>query len=483
MGKKSKKKGETAVSPTQPTRTAVSTVIIPQTNSLSFADRRALGREARLQTPREEHAFWQTPEKRADPIDLLIASNEGRVEELVPIRYGRMLASPFAFYRGAASIMAHDLSFTPNSGINVQACGDCHLLNFGGFATPERNIVFDINDFDETSIAPWEWDLKRLVTSVVIAGRSNGFKTSESRQAAWNVADSYREWMDALSQQLTLTAWYEAIDLDKVLDETTDKSTARFYRKKMTAALDQSAREKEFAKLAHEGGLPARIIDQPPLIFHYGDMRDEEFRNRLEAAYEVYKASLSPELHILLDRYQLNDAAFKAVGVGSVGTFCGIVLLMSGSDTLFLQFKEARQSVLEPYAVPSVYSHHGQRVVAGQRLMQAASDMFLGWTTGQGVRTAPFYLRQLRDAKIKPVVEIMKPANLNNYARLCGRALARAHARSGDAVVLSAYMGKSSVFADTLTQFAVAYAEQNERDYAALVTAVRDGRIVAQLVE
>ncbi|MCL4264959.1 MAG: DUF2252 family protein [Anaerolineae bacterium] len=480
MSKKESKKQATA-NPKQPQAAPVAT--IPQTHTLSLAERRSLGKQARQQTPRNAHAAWTPPPDRADPIDLLIANSEGRVPELVPIRYGRMLASPFAFYRGAAAIMAYDLAQTPNSGINVQACGDCHLLNFGGFATPERNILFDINDFDETSVAPWEWDVKRLAASFVIAGRANGFKASDCRGAARLAAETYRERIAEISEMPTLTAWYEAIDLDKVLDTSPDRENARFYRKKLAAAMDQSAREKEFAKLAHEGGYPARIIDQPPLIYHYGDMRDAEFRAGLESAYETYKASLSPELHILLDRYQLDDAAFKAVGVGSVGTFCGIVLLMSGSDALFLQFKEAKQSVLEPYAGPSPYAHPGQRVVAGQRLMQAASDMFLGWTTGKRLRESPFYLRQLRDAKIKPVIEIMKPFNLHNYARLCGAALARAHARSGDAVVLSSYMGKSGAFAEAIADFSVAYADQNQRDYDALVTAVRDGRIQAQMVE
>lgn len=463
--------------------TAVPLAPLSQTHTLSLKERRALGKEVRQQTPREAHAVWTPPPNRPDSVDLLIASSAGRVEELVPIRYGRMLSSPFAFYRGAAAVMAYDLSHTPNSAINVQACGDCHLLNFGGFATPERNIIFDINDFDETSVAPWEWDMKRLAASFVIAGRANGFKAKVCQEAAWLAAESYRERMAEISEIPILAAWYEAIDLDKVLDTASDKETVRFYRKKLATAMDASAREKEFAKLAHEGGYPARIIDQPPLVFHYGDIRDAEFRSGLEAAYELYKASLSPELHVLLDRYEIDDAAFKAVGVGSVGTFCGIILLMSGSDALFLQFKEARQSVLEPYASPSPYAHSGQRVVAGQRLMQAASDMFLGWTTGQRIRKVPFYIRQLRDAKIKPVVEIMKPRNLHNYARLCGWALARAHARSGDAVVLSSYMGKSDTFANAMADFAVAYADQNERDYEAIVTAVRDGRIQAQLTE
>jgi uncharacterized protein (DUF2252 family) len=394
-----------------------------------------------------------------------------------------MLANPFAFYRGSAAIMASDLSHTPNSGFNLQICGDCHLLNFGGFATPERKLVFDINDFDETSLAPWEWDVKRLAASMVIAGQSNGFRDADSREAAWLAAQGYRERMAEISQLPVLEAWYNAIDLDKVLDENPDKSMTKFYRKKLSAAREQSAHEKEFAKLAHEGTLPARIIDHPPLIYHLDGMHDVEFRGVAERTFASYKESLSPELHLLLDRYQVDDVAFKVVGVGSVGTMCGILLLMSLNEPLFLQFKEARQSVLEPYAGASRFDNAGQRVVAGQRLMQSASDMFLGWGTGAGEGQRHFYVRQLRDAKVKPVVEIMKPINLQRYARLCGRALARAHARSGDALALISYMGKGSAFEDAIAKFSVAYARQNEQDYEALVAAVRDGRIQAQTEE
>ena len=289
--------------------------------------------------------------------------------------------------------------------------------------------------------------------------------------------------MAEFSQMSVLGAWYEAIDLDDVLDNSPDKSMAKFYRKKLSTAMEQSTREKEFAKLAHKGSLPARIIDHPPLIYHVTDMRDEEFRHIAERTFATYKESLPPSLHLLLDRYQINDVAFKVVGVGSVGTMCGILLLMSNDEPLFIQFKEARQSVLEPYAGISRFAHAGQRVVNGQRLMQAASDMFLGWATGGGEGQRPFYMRQLRDAKIKPVVEVMKPINLHGYARLCGRALARAHARSGDALVLASYMGKNDAFADALADFAEAYAKQNEQDYQALVTAVREGRIQAQIEE
>ncbi|MBE2225663.1 MAG: DUF2252 domain-containing protein [Anaerolineae bacterium] len=428
-------------------------------------------------------ATWTPPANRVDPIDILIASSQGRIENLIPLRYGRMMASPFAFYRGAASIMASDLAHTPNSGFDLQICGDCHLLNFGGFATPERQLVFDINDFDETSLAPWEWDVKRLAASLVIAGQSNGFKAAVCQEAAWLAAQSYREHMAEFSEMSVLEAWYEAIDLDNALDNSPDKDMAKFYRKKLKAALEQNAHEKEFAKLAHENSLPARIIDQPPLIYHFNGIHDEEFRAIAERTYASYKESLSTELHLLLDRYRVHDVAFKVVGVGSVGTMCGIILLMSQDEPLFLQFKEARQSVLEPFAGTSRFDHPGRRVVAGQRLMQAASDMFLGWATGGGEEKRPFYMRQLRDAKIKPVVEVMKPNNLFNYAGLCGHALARAHARSGDTLVLTSYMGKNNAFEDALADFAVAYAQQNEQDHQAMVTAVRAGRIQIQTEE
>jgi uncharacterized protein (DUF2252 family) len=406
------------------------------------------------------------------------------MEDLIPIRYGRMLANPFAFYRGAAAIMAYDLAHTPATGLKLQICGDCHLLNFGGFATAERQIIFDINDFDETSIAPWEWDVKRLAASFVIAGRANGFLAPDCRQAAWQAAQSYREQMAAYSQMSVLEVWYDFLDFEQIIANLPDKQVKRFYTKKLKAASEQSAHEKEFAKLAHMRGEPASIIDQPPLIFHYGDARDKEFRANVEGSIAGYLHSLIPGRRLLLDRYQLVDTAVKVVGVGSVGTRCGILLFMSGNgEPLFLQFKEARPSVLEAYAGASPFGNRGQRVVVGQRLMQAASDMFLGWTTGAGNDKHHYYIRQLNDAKIKPVVEVMKPANLIGYASLCGRALARAHTRSGDAVVLAGYMGKSTAFEDAIADFSVAYADQNEGDHAALVAAVRAGRVEAQTVE
>ncbi len=455
---------------------------LPQTHIGPVADRLARGKALRERCSRKAQADWKPPAKRANPIDLLVENSKGRIEDLVPIRYGRMMANPFAFYRGAAAVMAYDLSHTPSTGLMVQACGDGHLVNFGGFATAERKIIFDINDFDETSIAPWEWDVKRLATSFVIAGRNNGFSAADCHEAAWRAAQSYRTKLAEYSQQAVLDVWYDTIDFDYIIDHSPDKQSRNFYLKKLQATAEQSAHEKEFARLAFAAGEAPRIIDHPPLIYHYADIREADQRARGEASLADYLKSLPPERRVLLDRYTLADVAMKVVGVGSVGTWCGIALLMSGrGDPLFLQFKQARQSVLEAYAGASPFKHSGQRVVVGQRLMQAASDMFLGWYTGPEGRQ--YYVRQLADAKIKPVIEIMKRQNLLAYAGLCGWALARAHARSGDAAVLTGYLGSSSAFEDAIAEFSAAYADQNERDHAALVAAVRSGKIEARLVE
>jgi uncharacterized protein (DUF2252 family) len=456
--------------------------IPPQTHVLRLDERKAQGKALRDTASRQAQADWKPPADRRDPIDMLVENSKGRLEELIPIRYGRMMVSPFTFYRGAAAIMAYDLSHTPSTGVSVLADGDCHLMNFGAFATAERRVIFDLNDFDEASFAPWEWDVKRLTTSFVVAGRSNGFAPADCREAAWLAAQSYRQRMAEYAAMPVLQVWNDALDFEAVIESSTDKEMKRFYAKKLASATKQSAHEKEFAKLAFKAGDVPRIVDQPPLIFHYGDQRDQEMREIAKKSLVAYRETLIPARRLLLDRFELVDYAVKVVGVGSVGTFCGILLLMSGNgDPLFLQFKEARQSVLEPYCGVSPFGHAGHRVVAGQRAMQAASDIFLGWTTGAGALQRQFFLRQLSDAKIKPVVEIMKEANLKGYARLCGWALARAHARSGDAAVLTGYMGRSSAFEDALADFSAAYADQNERDHAALVAAVRSGKIEAQM--
>jgi uncharacterized protein (DUF2252 family) len=455
-----------------------------QTHTLKVEERLARGKALRDRASRKAQKDWKPPADRPDPVELLIESSKGRVEELLPIRYGRMMVSPFTFYRGAAAIMASDLSCTPATGLTLAADGDCHLLNFGGFATAERKLIFDINDFDEVSFAPWEWDVKRLVASFVIAGQSNGFDPADCREAGWLAAQGYRQRMAEYAGMPTLQVWNDSFDLETVIENMPDKDNKRFYSKKLSKATEQSAHEKEFAKLAFSAGDTPRIVDQPPLIYHYGDVRDQELLQIAKSTLKEYKKNVNLGVSLLLDRFEVVDVAFKVVGVGSVGTVCGIVLLMSGmGDPLFLQFKQARQSVLEPYCGANPYPHAGQRVVIGQRAMQTAGDMFLGWATSTGAAKRQFYFRQLSDAKIKPVIETMKQVNLKAYAGLCGRVLARAHARSGDPVVLTGYMGKNTAFEDALADFGVTYAEQNERDHAALLEAIRTGRLEATQVE
>jgi len=425
---------------------------------------------------RGRHAGWHPPGRRRDPIDVLVESSVGRLPNLLPIRYGRMLQSPFTFYRGAAAIMAADLASTPKTGVRVQACGDCHLLNFGGFATPERRIIFDINDFDETLPAPWEWDVKRLSASFVVAARSNGFTKREARAAATASVRAYRQHVAEFAEMPTLRAWYTSVS---GLVETLGNPRLRKRYDKVVRGERAHGLAYEFADLAHYvAGVP-RIKDDPPLVYHEDVECDPAFWRRVHRELRRYRESLPADRRVLFDRFQLCDMAAKVVGVGSVGTACAVALFLAAKeDPLFLQFKEAHGSVLEPFAGKSEYANHGERVVTGQRLMQAASDIFLGWTTGEEARH--FYVRQLRDIKIKPLVEIMEPSDLVSYAAACGWALARAHARSGDAAVLAGYMGKRIVFDEAVTDFAVAYADQNERDHEALVRAVRAGRIEAK---
>ena len=461
--------------------TAAEVPLPDQTYTQSVAQRLAMAKQLRADCSRKSLAGWHAPTKRADPVDILIANSEGRVPHLVPIRYGRMMVSPFAFYRGAAAVMASDLSHTVSTGLHLQICGDCHLVNFGGFATPERKLIFDINDFDETTVGPWEWDIKRLTASLVVAARANGFSESVGKDVAWYAASAYRDNLAGYGKMPILDAWYDHLDLQDIIDQMVDPAMRRRAEAAIKKATESTAHTKEFVKLAVEGGAPPRIRDEPPLIYH--DNSDEFTNNRKEMnlAFAEYRRTLPPERRVLLDRFESVDVAVKVVGVGSVGTYCGIILFVSGSgDPLFLQFKEARTSVIEPYVGASVYKHHGQRVVVGQRLMQSASDIFLGWTQGP---KRDFYMRQLRDAKISPDISIMKPLNLRNYGKLCGHTLARAHARSGDALLLGAYLGKSDAFPDAMTSFAVEYADQNERDHQALVRAVRSGRVQAQRID
>ena len=406
----------------------------------SLDERFEAGKALRDKVPRTAQAIWKRPADRPDPVAILQASDPDRLPELVPIRYGRMLQSPFAFYRGAAAVMAGDLARMPSTGLHVQACGDCHLSNFGGFASPERNVLFDINDFDETLPAPWEWDVKRLVASFVLASRANGLADKDGRAAAIACARSYRKRLREFTRASPLDVWYARITAEDVVAERT------------------------------------AIRDAAPLIFHPDAARTPAFEKVLNEVFAAYRDTLADDRRVLLDRYRIVDAAIKVVGVGSVGRRCWIILLMSATnDPLFLQVKEVTKSVLEPHAGKSAYPHHGQRVVMGQRLMQPASDLFLGWVTGPGGKQ--FYFRQLRDAKIKPLVETFDEELMEIYGKVCGWSLARAHARSADVRLIAGYLGKGDEFDEAMGDFALAYADQAERDHAALKAAVRKGSV------
>jgi uncharacterized protein (DUF2252 family) len=449
---------------------------------LSPDERRVQGKILRNAVPREAHGGWKAPKDRHDPIKLLIASNEGRIPELVPIRFGRMLQSPFAFYRGSAAIMAADLASTPNAGLRVQACGDAHLLNFGGFATPERQVIFDINDLDETLPAPWEWDLKRLTASMVIAAHHLRLSESEAARAATATARAYRERMADYSSMRALDTWYDTITIERVLAEAPNDDVRKRIARRLQKARQQSTAEYIFPKLAeHHGAMPS-IKDAPPLIFHRSEKEWPGLTTQYRDSFASYRESLPEHVRVLFDRFHFCDLAIKVVGVGSVGTKCFIGLFMAAdNDPIFLQIKEARASVLEPYAGQRLHANNGQRVVVGQRLMQVATDIFLGWTTGKD--GTHFYIRQLRDVKISAIIEGWDVDLLIAYGRLCAWALARAHARSGDASLISGYMGSNATFDDAISEFAVEYSDQNQRDYRAFVKAVREGRIDAQVEE
>ena len=441
-------------------------------------ERRAEGKALRDKLAREDHRGWEAFKGRRDPVDLLTESNKGRLPQLIPIRFGRMVQSPFAFFRGSAAIMAADLAHTPKSGLMVQACGDAHLLNFGGFATPERNIVFDINDLDETLPAPWEWDLKRLAASIVIAGRYLALPESDSKRAATASVRSYREHMSDYAYMRALDVWYETVDLDRLLKQFSEEAVRKRVEQRIEKLRKRSVADHDFPKLAEQRGTVARIKDNPPLIFHASAKETPAYRTSYAEAVAGYRASLPEHTRVLFDRFQLCDLAIKVVGVGSVGTLCMVGLFMAADDDpLFLQVKEANASVLEPYAGKSLHQNHGQRVIAGQRLMQSASDIFLGWTRGKNGRD--FYVRQLRDMKISAIVEGWDVDMLRAYGRICGWALARAHGRSGDAAKIAGYMGSSAAFDKAICKFAVDYADQNQRDYRVFLRAVRQGRLKA----
>jgi len=439
----------------------------------------AAGRALRQRVARGAHAKWKPSPSRRDPVGSLIQVTRGLLPDLLRIRFGRMLHSPFTFFRGAAGIMAADLARTRATGVRVQACGDCHLLNFGGFATPERRLIFDINDFDETLPAPWEWDVKRLATSIVLAARDKQFGSRQAREAATAAVRAYRKWTARYAAMPVLDAWYAAIHVRALVgEETHDAKLLAFRRRQVEKELHHTAADVDYPKLVRGGRHGPRIKDAPPLVYHLPDR--PAFRAHMRRMLESYRDSLPEERRVLLDRYELADQAFKVVGVGSVGTFCGIALFVAGGeDPLFLQIKQARASVLEPYAGRSAVATHGQRVVVGQRIMQSASDVFLGWATDHAGQH--FYVRQLRDVKIKPRLELFDRRALVDYARACGHALARAHARSGRSAMVAGYMGTGTKFDDAVAKFALAYADQTERDHGTLVAAVRTGRVEATI--
>jgi len=440
----------------------------------TLKERIEVGRALRVTCPRGHQGDWTPAPNRRDPVDLVLASESGRIEELLPIRHGRMVSSPFAFFRGAAALMAADLATTPATGYTVQACGDCHLLNFGAFATAERRVIFDINDFDETFPGPWEWDVKRLAASVVIASQANGHRSADARNAARQAALAYAQHMEELAEMKALDVWYSYLDWEEIIATTADPVLRKRRGQVLQKAVERNAAA-EFVRLAHFVDGKPRIKDDPPLIFHRSELEDTEFQTLIVENICRYRASLAPERRVLFDRYELADIAVKVVGVGSVGTLCAVALFFaSEGDALFLQVKQVTPSVLEPYVGASPFESDGARVVFGQRLMQAASDLFLGHMVG--VRGNHYYARQLRDVKVRPMVELFNPRNMADYARNCGVALARAHARSGDPAALAGYCGKGGALSDAIAAFAVAYADQNQRDHAAYLEAARAGR-------
>jgi uncharacterized protein (DUF2252 family) len=457
---------------------------------LTIAERLARGKAARAEVPRSSHADFAPSASRPDPVALLESQAVTRVPELVPIRYGRMLVSPFTFYRGAALIMASDLSHTPRSGLMTQLCGDAHLMNFGVFGSPDRRLVFDMNDFDETLPGPWEWDVKRLAASFAIAGRDNGYPAKDRKKVLLSVADGYRTAMREFAAMPNMDVWYSRFDTATLLEEMKTQLDARTLKRSQAAMAKARTRDSMQAldKLTHVVDGERRIVSDVPLIQPVeefgGEQEPEMLMDWLRAAARRYRSTLQSDRRHLLEEFRLVHAARKVVGVGSVGTRAWI-LLMEGrddADPLFLQAKEAQPSVLEDFLGRSRHSSNGERVVHGQHLMAAASDIFLGWLTFEGTdgESRDFYVRQLRDWKGSAVIESQTPPTMAYYGRICGATLARAHARSGDRIAIASYLGANDVFDRALAEFSEAYADQNERDYDALVAAEKSGRITAQ---
>lgn len=451
-------------------------------------ERQAAGRAARERAKRSEHCVVGNLHR--DPVELLEANSRGRVDALIPLRYGRMAVSPFTFFRGSAILQAHDLSATPNTGIAFPICGDAHLLNFGGFATPERQLVFDLNDFDEVAQGPWEWDVKRLAASLAIAGSHMGFSRGSISDLVMSAVTEYHNRTREYAQCSALELWYEVVSFDKMTESALTPEGRRLLQKTREKAAGRT-HEGVLRKMAVQHGGRWVMQDAPPALFHpsgpnsllgkHSKWADVEvWKGALAKSFDEYLGTLSSDRHELLAQFELHDSAFKVVGVGSVGTFCLVLLMVDSQEKpLFLQVKEARQSVIAQYFDAKGYSNEGQRVVSGQRLLQAASDLFLGWTTGPEGRH--FYLRQLRDMKISADVEQFNDTLLNGYARVCGWALARAHAKSGGkAIEIAAYLGSGEQFAQAITEYAFAYTDQNERDYRTFMKACRSGRLEAR---
>ena len=458
---------------------------------LTVAERVARGKAARAEVPRSSHAIYEPSSQRPDPVTSLEQQARTRVPELVPIRYGRMLVSPFTFYRGAAKLMAHDLAATPRSGLNVQCCGDAHLSNFGVFASPERRLVFDINDFDETLPGPWEWDVKRLAVSMLIAARDNGYAAKDQERIVLDTVAQYRTAMREFGPMDNLAVWYARLEIEQLLKErATELQPAAVKRTEKQLAKARSRDSMSaFSKLTQVVDGQVRIVDQSPLIVPIdvllgGEERDA-WLEELHGLMRLYRNTLEFDRRVLLEQFNLTDFARKVVGVGSVGTraWIGLMLGRDGEDPLFLQMKEAEASVMEEFLVPSEFKNHGERVVTGQRLMQATSDIFVGWVhvdAGLDGEARDFYVRQLKDWKGSAEIDQMVPDGMAVYGRLCGWTLARAHARSGDRVAISSYLGNGDNFDRAILEFTRVYAEQNERDYKALADAVKAGRITAE---
>ncbi len=465
---------------------------VRQRPPLTPAEREARGRAARAKVPRSTHALFEPSDKRPDPVGLLQEQAEGRIPELLPLRYGRMVASPFAFFRGAAAVMASDLASTPRSGFDVQLCGDAHVGNFGGYASPERRLLFDITDFDETLPGPWEWDVKRFAASIAVAGRDNGYSAAESRNVLLAAARGYRTAMRSFANQRNLDVWYATIDLEHRIDQVQahlDPKGARRLERDVEHARSRDGMQ-AFRKLTTRTADGQRIVSRPPFIVPIEELLPDEATRQRETGgllklVRTYRRTLQSDRRALLEQFRFVQVARKVVGVGSVGAADWVALFLGrdGRDPLLLQIKQAERSVLERHLRPSEYANHGQRVVAGQRLIQAASDIFLGWeraTSAVDGRRRDFYVRQLRDWKFAFEIGAMLPKGMALFAETCAWALARAHARSGDRIAIAAYLGTGDAFDRAIADFGPAYADQNERDHQALVDAAKAGRVEAR---